>query len=145
MRTIPDHLAADLHLLSEALHDPSEPLENRLQQLQQAMRDAVTGYLGLSITMYSAGQPFAFTALLTGPESPGGAEIPIATSARLPMTAFDGAEPGSTITFYAAQPGAFVDFAADVAFSLALPLAAVVLDADLSASGEPAELAQVSR
>lgn len=145
MREIPGHLAADLHLLGEALYDAAEPLEERLQQLQQAMRDAVPSYLGLSITMYSDGQPFAFTALLTdvGDGAEQGAEI--ATSARLPMTAFDGAEPGSTVVYYAAQPGAFVDFAADVAFSLALPLGTVVLDEDLTASGESVALRQVSR
>lgn len=145
MREIPAHLAADLHLLGEALYDAAEPLEERLQQLQQAMRDAVPSYLGLSITMYSDGQPFAFTTLLTdvGDSAEPGAEI--ATSARLLMTAFDGAEPGSTIVFYAARPGAFVDFAADVAFSLALPLATVALDEDLTASGKSVALRQVSR
>ena len=40
---------------------------------------------------------------------------------------------GSTIIFYAGVPGAFVDLAADLSYSLGLPPGTVVLDEDTAA------------
>lgn len=76
---------------------------------------AVKSYLGLQLVLLGHGHPVTLTVL-----HPEGKPCQIATSLRLSLAALGvpGADPGSTLTFYAHKPGAFVDLAADLGYAL---------------------------
>ena len=120
-------LAADLAFLTIALDEPdSLPLGSVLQRLVDDVRLAVPSFLGFTMALMVDGEAVTFTAV-QGLADPGRA----VTSARVPLEALTDFSTGGRIAFYATQPGAFVDFAADVTFALGLHPHEVVLDADL--------------
>jgi len=115
-------LARDLASLTAMLATPGADLEALLAGLADRMRRAVPSYVGLSMTVVMDGCPITLAA------TPGGE---VATSMRLPLTALGAAEAGSVVVFYAAQPGAFVDLAADAEFAAGDGDGLVVLDDEL--------------
>ena len=119
-------LAADLRFLTEALEESGTDLSVALQRLMRDTRLAVPTFLGLTLTVVINSAPVTFTALEETAD-PGTA----ATSALLPLTSLCDAEPGSVIAFYATQPGAFVDLAADLSFALGIDPGGIILDAGL--------------
>lgn len=119
---VPAALAADLGLLSAAIQDSGGGLEPGLRSLVKDLRRAVGSYLGLTMTIAVDGNEISFT--LSEPTE-------AATSLRIPLPAVAGSPAGSALVLYAATPGAFVDLAADLAWTLALDPSALVLDEDL--------------
>lgn len=115
----------DLAVLTRALDDPEIDLETQLHTLITAVEAAIASYLGMTMTIAADGHEVSLTV-----DAPGA--TPIATSLVIPLTAVSTAEAGSTLTLYAATPGAFVDLAADLGYALGLPDAAMVLDTDLA-------------
>lgn len=124
---IPTALAADLQSLTAALDRPGTDLITLVHNLDADTERAVPSYLGLRMALLVDDYPFAFTLL-----KPTATHGTITSSALLPLSEVCGAQPGSVLIFYAAAPGAFVDFAADLSHSLGLALDAVVLDQQLS-------------
>lgn len=124
---IPAALAADLQSLTAALDRPGTDLNSLLHALAADTGRAVPSYLGLTMTLLVDDYPFTFTVTESAAE-----HQDIATSALLPLSAVCEAELGSVLVFYAAHPGAFVDFAADLSHSLGLSLDTIVLDQHLT-------------
>lgn len=112
-----------------------DTVEESLITLTTNLETAVPSFLGLQLRIVEQGQPVVVTAA-----SPDGTAR---TSLRLPLLILcPSFESGSRLTFYAGTPGAFVDLAADLSFSLHLPAFAgrdcpgdggrrIILDADL--------------
>lgn len=123
---LPAALAAELAALSAA--EPGTDLEEHLRALAADLARAVNGYRGLAMTVLVDGRPVTLHAA-----EPDGTAAVVA-SLLLPLSA------EVTLVLYAARAGAFVDLAADLAFGLGLPLAAVVLDAHLSPPAGPPAL-----
>jgi hypothetical protein len=111
-------------MLSGALQEPDGGLERRLESFADDLNQAVSSYLGLTVTIAVDGHEISFS--LT--ETAGHAE----TSLRIPLPAIAGSEPGSTLVLYAATPGAFVDLSADLAWALGVNQADLLLDANLA-------------
>jgi hypothetical protein len=117
-------LAAELAALSGALQEPDGGLEVRLGLLADDLKVAVSSYLGLTVTIALDGHEISFS--LT--EQAGQAK----TSLCIPLPHIAGSEPGSSLVLYASTPGAFVDLAADLTWSLGLDPVAILLDAHLA-------------
>jgi hypothetical protein len=120
-------LADDLRSITSDLDEPAPDLQTLLRGLVDDTRLVVRSYLGLSLTLFVQGQPVTLT-LLEDFADPGD----IAASLLLPLTAVTDVEAGGALIFYAARPGAFVDFAADFSYALHIALDAIVLDDNLS-------------
>ncbi|PZS32474.1 MAG: hypothetical protein DLM58_09735 [Pseudonocardiales bacterium] len=117
-------LAADLGVLSAAVHKIDGGLEPVLQSLASQLRVAVNSYVGLTITIAADGHRISFTA-----SEPSAI---VATSLSIPLAAVAGSETGSSLVLYATVPGAFVDLAADLAWVLELDPSTFVLDQHLA-------------
>jgi hypothetical protein len=100
-------------------------LEHELCRLGDDLAHTVDSYLGLSITITGTSGPVSLTAW----REPG-APAP-ATSLQIPLPLLFRSTPGSSLTLYAAVPGALVDLAADLSFALDQPLTALALDRHL--------------
>lgn len=116
-------LARDLASLTAALGRPGTDLGSLLAGLSDRMRLTVPSYAGLSMTVVIDGRPITLGTMDRGGE--------VATSMRLPLSSLGAAEPGSIVVFYASQPGAFVDLAADADFALGDGHHVVALDENL--------------
>jgi hypothetical protein len=116
-------LAADLGLLSAAIHNTDGGLEPVLQSLATELHATVESYVGLTITIAAEGHRISFTS-----SEPGAIAT---TSLSIPLTALAGSETGSSLVLYATTPGAFVDLAADLGWVLEIQPSALVLDQHL--------------
>jgi hypothetical protein len=114
-------LATDLRTLTDGFDQID--LESLLAEFVTDVRRAVRSYLGVTLTVVDDGRPFTMTVM-----SDGAGPRDVVSSAALPLSTVDGAEPGSQIVFYAGCAGGLVDFAADLSYALQLPLTAVELD-----------------
>ena len=123
----PTALAADLATLTRALGHPDTDLEGSMRLLDAALHAAIDSYLGLSISSTAGGAPVVLTAVHDAAR-PG----PVRSSLRIPLVVLGTSGPGDALLFYAANPGAFVDLAADVTWALAAGDEALVLDDDLA-------------
>ncbi len=123
---IPAALAVELDLLSFALPEPVGDLGVEVEQAITAVRLAVRSYLGMTVTVVVDGCPSGFTVFDTA----GGEGI--AASLRIPMAVLGVCHPASSIVFYAATPGTFIDVAADLAYALHVEHATFTLDRHLS-------------
>lgn len=115
MTTTPD-IAAQLHLLTQALDLPGTDLADTLARLVADVRSAVSSYLGLTIAI--TGSPPAFHLTVLGE---GTVPDQIHTSLLVPLTSAGVAAKASPSTsvvliLYAGTPGAFVDLAADLSW-----------------------------
>ncbi|MDT4928911.1 MAG: hypothetical protein QOF92_1778 [Pseudonocardiales bacterium] len=124
---LPSELAADLRILTEALDPPRADLEVELHALIADIRLTTRSYLGLTLTIVSAGIPFTIIAV-DEPIEPGR----IRSSALLPLTTLCDVEPESSMIFYAAEPNAFIHFATEVSNALGLDGGAIELDTRLT-------------
>ena len=90
-------------------------LDSAFVDLVSAVRMAVPSYRGLMITIVDGDQPVSLVDLSIE-------DRPIVTSLRLPFGRLDhGSRSAGRIVFWAAQPGAFVDLAADLCCALQPP------------------------
>jgi hypothetical protein len=123
----PTALAADLATLTRALGNPDTDIEASMRLLDAALHAAIDSYLGLSIRSAAGGAPVGLTAV-HDPARPG----PVRSSLRIPLVVLGTSGPGDALLFYAANPGAFVDLAADVTWALTVEHQALFLDEDLT-------------
>ena len=117
---IPGVLSTDLSEFLNGL-DPAGP--EVLQAMSLLRRDltlAVPSFQALRLAFQLEGVPIALT-VADGVR-------PIVTTMRLPLWWLSTEQDASSITFYAAVRGAFVDLAADLTHSLGLDANAVILD-----------------
>jgi len=91
-----------------------DALDESLAAFTAVVEVAVPSYLGLQMMIGQNGQPVTLTRITP--------HRTMATSVRLPLTALGPRfDPGSRVTLYAADAGAFVDLAADLSYALHLP------------------------
>jgi hypothetical protein len=143
---IPAVLAADLNALATALDGSGSELEQLLGALVDDLRVAVDSYLGLMLTMVLDERPLTLVTMVWPDElaQPGA----VGSSVSMSLAGLPDAGSGSELVLYAAEPGAFVDLAADVAFALGQPLSTIVFDAHLrppAPSGGISGLAELMR
>ena len=131
---IPDNLVVHLADLSEALEDSGTDLQAVLAVLIDDLRSAVPSFLGLRMTITQ--QRTGADGLTLNFLPPALADQVIATL-MMPLNALGVSSPGSTVIFYAARSGAFVDLAADARFAYQLD-GQVVLDGHLPSPDNPA-------
>jgi hypothetical protein len=124
-------LSTDLKALTDLLDEPGTDLEATLQALAADTRQAVDSYLGLTMTLVIDGYPITLTTV---------EPVEVETSLRLPLSALGNAGLLGALVFYAGNPGAFVDLAADLSFALGLGPDVVALDQDLTPISDPAGL-----
>lgn len=118
-------LSDQLDALTDALAHPRTNLQAVVATLADNVTAAVPSFLGLTMTLLQAGRPVTVTAIDADLADAAG------TSLRLPLERLAGAAPGSSVVFYAGQPGAFVDLAADTHYAYGLD-GDVVLDGHLN-------------
>ncbi|MCW2529036.1 MAG: hypothetical protein JWM76_3896 [Pseudonocardiales bacterium] len=136
------HFHGDLVALTEALGRPEIDLAALFQSLGNSAAVAVDSYLGLSVTVVTENQPVTISRLNEAASS-----ADAGTSITIPLQTLGVPERGSVMVFYAATPGAFVDFAADVQLALGLEPGVIILDIDLTLpnlAGEATGLADFS-
>jgi hypothetical protein len=110
----PHQVSNQLDILTDALEDPGTDLTTVLAALIDDLRAAIPSVLGLSVTITQAGDTITLTTVEPHTPATTGASV------HLPLNEVTAADPGSTATFYAARPGAFVDLAADIRYACGL-------------------------
>ncbi len=149
---IPPNLAApavSFALLSTALDYAAVDLATEAAVLADAACDAVPSYLGMTVTGVTTPAP----TVLVVPPVPWLAVPRASLQIMFPVdgtpaagtlldgsASTDGDAPEVAVTLYAAKPGAFVDLAADLAYTYSRPLTDVAIDEHLSGPtpGRPA-------
>jgi hypothetical protein len=121
---LPAALEADLQLLS-ALSGRGDDIEALLRGMFDDLKAAIPSAKGLSLTVRVSGQDVTVTTLDDDNLSPVGASI------LFPLGMEEIDNEGTCIVFYAANPGAFVDLAADLGWTTGLPPRAILLDQHL--------------
>ena len=123
-------LARHLSALTEALDNPGTDLQAVLAVLADDLRGAVSSFLGLTMTVYASGAPITLAAVDPRDALGAGATLLV------PLDPL-GAPAGSTVLFYAANPGSFVDLGADTRNLFGLD-GQVVIDGHLATDpGDP--------
>jgi hypothetical protein len=120
-------LTADLAALTQALGNDDIDLETQLRAVADDVKLAVSAFTGLTMTIGLDGHTVSFTV-----REHGAGGRPAATSLLLPLGALTATDPASTLLLLAATPGAFIDLAADLSYSLGIDPATIVLDRHLS-------------
>jgi len=121
-------LAENIRDLFDGLDQSPSQVEESLGSLRRDLKLAVRSSVGLTLTIaMEPDQRITLTSIDHFTES-----SDIVTSLRLPMS-WASMETGSMIILYAGVPGAFVDLAADLSYSLRLPPGTIVLDEDTTA------------
>jgi hypothetical protein len=130
--------------LSAALHALETPgdVDQNLAELLDSLRRTVSSAQGLHLATRSVGQQVSLIRFRADVQP-----AQVRSSVQLPLPAVS---PNTTVTFYAAVPGAFVDLAADLAYALGFRLDELRLDEHLpnsTASGIRglAEVALINR
>lgn len=141
---IPATVLADLQLLDEVLEGASPDTRGMLAVLTSEAAHAVSSYLGLSVVILTDDEAaLEITTLL----SESSAE-PIGASLRFDVrgdSSSSSEEPALIeLILYAAQPGAFVDLAADLTWLTARPWRDVRVDQDLVGPQEGAQTRSLS-
>ncbi|HSU36487.1 MAG TPA: hypothetical protein VLJ88_12590 [Propionibacteriaceae bacterium] len=128
-------LAENIRELFTTLDQTPSLIEESLASLRRDLKLAVRSSVGLTLTVVMhPDQPITLTSIdhFTDVSD-------LITSMRLPMN-WAAIEAGSKIIFYAGLPGAFVDLAADLTYSLHLAPGTIVLDEDTSLPGSESGL-----
>src|SRR6185312_11495020 len=126
-------LTADLALLTQALDDSGIDLEAGLRAFTADVKLAVASFTGMTMTIALAGHEVSFTVHDE-------ATIQPATSLLIPLAIVTPTDAASTLLLYAATPGAFVDLAADLIYTLRIEPTALVLDGHFDPSAGSAGL-----
>jgi hypothetical protein len=130
--TIPTSVAADLAMLTDALDSSSSDIAATLAGLVAAATRSVPSFVGLSVLV---GDPDARVEITTIEDRAHAARI--RTSLRFPLG-------GGPEAVYAAQPGALIDLAADLAWLTGRPLGDARLDEDLDGPAAQSWLSRLS-
>jgi hypothetical protein len=131
---IPHDLVAQLADLTDALDEDGTDLQAVLSVLIDDLMTAVPSFLGLTMHIQPNGTDSdGLTLDLLPPTSAARVE----TSLLMPLHVLGVSRPCSLVVFYAAQPGAFVDLAADTRHLYGLD-GQVVLDQHLPTAGSTA-------
>lgn len=125
-RALPDHLSA----LTQALDDPGTDLPTILDVLVDDLTAAVPSFLGLVMTLHQDGVAVTLATSDANPADGAGASL------ALPLAPLISTDPASTAVFYARNPGAFVDLAADTRRLYGLD-GQVVVDGHLPRTSDP--------
>ena len=124
---LPSTLLGQLASLTIALGEPGTDLQAILEVLVDDVTSAVPSFLGLTMTVQVDGHPVTMSAIDSDlPDAAG-------SSMSLPLDLITGMS-GATVVFYAYNPGAFVDLAADTRRAFDLD-GQVVLDGHLDLGG----------
>lgn len=125
--TITPGLAAELHLLSQALDLPGTDLTETLTRLAADSQAAVDSYLGLSVMITSKRSVFDFTVLNEGTQAE---HIRTSLLVSLSPAVLGGTSATTAVALilYAAAPGAFIDLAADLSWITGRTIADFHLD-----------------
>jgi len=141
---IPPSVLAELALLSDVLDSPSFDISETLSRLVADVAASLPSFIGISILV---GDPETRLEVTTIENSAQAARI--RTSLRFPLREGDvaGAHGGASgeLIVFAAQPGALVDLAADLAWLTRLPLADARLDEDLGGPDSTSRERSLSR
>jgi hypothetical protein len=138
-------LSTDLKNLLLVLNMPELELERSLGSLQRDVQQAVSSFVGLSISVVVSGQLVTLTSVDEGEVES------IASSLAVPIVLTAANDSSSELVLYASNPGAFVDMAADLSYALAPASGKIRLDEhlhpDVTESGLAGveELAMVNR
>jgi hypothetical protein len=100
-------LVGVLRALTDALEDPDIDLPTILDGFVEDLAAVIPSYLGLQATLQLDGRPVTLSVI---EDADAGAAR---TSLRLPLDPSGRADPASAVILCAANPGAFVDLAAD--------------------------------
>lgn len=115
---IPTPLAARIGGLTASIGADATVIYDPLTALIHDLKLAVHSYVGLQLSLDDHGHVISLTSFEDGAQA-----VDIQTTVRLPLTALSPlADPNSAILFYARNPGAFVDLAADLSYALQLPV-----------------------
>jgi hypothetical protein len=108
----------DLLQLSSHLDLEDEALREPLVSLVESLQAAVPSYRALHLTIVDIGHPVSLTAFVPRHDINS-----ITTSLRVAFAALgSGFDGESSVVFYAATPGAFVDLATDFGYALGTPI-----------------------
>lgn len=122
-------LAENIRELFDDLDQAPSQVEESLASLRRDLKLAVRSSVGLTLTVVmDPDQQVTLTSI-----DPFTDASDVVTSLRLPMT-WAAMEAGSMIVFYAGVPGAFIDLAVDLSYSLHLALGTIILDQDTAAT-----------
>ena len=125
--TMPEGLAAELALLTQALDLPGTDVAETVSRLVADAQSAVSSYLGLSVAISANHSDFDLTILKDGTQPKdirSSLLVPLSTAA-----ADVGTTASVALILYAATPGAFLDLAADLSWITARTLREFPLDA----------------
>ena len=120
----------ELGALTAALEDPGTDLHTILDVLADDLSATVSTFLGLTMTLQQDGLPVTLTAIHPDLALTAGASLAV------PLTAPTGAGTGGMVVFYALNPDAFGDLAADPR-RVRDPVGRVVLDGHLPSRSHP--------
>lgn len=127
--TVPATLAADLRLLSEVLDSSGADVAATMTVLVSDAALAVPSYLGLSVRLLQGDAPALRITTFQGHPDPG----LIGSSLRFLVpggSAGADMDPPVELVLYAAEPGALIDLAADLAWLTGRELGEFRIDAD---------------
>ena len=99
--------------LTASIGQDDRDLSDTLVALTTALRSTATSYCGFQLTIVENQWPVTLTAFTDGPD------VPVRTSLRLPLGLVSRMVDGeSRVVFFAGNPGAFTDLAADLSHAL---------------------------
>jgi hypothetical protein len=99
--------------LTASIGQDDRDLSDTLVALTTALRSTATSYCGFHLTIVENQWPVTLTAFTDGPD------VPVRTSLRLPLGLVSRMVDGeSRVVFFAGNPGAFTDLAADLSHAL---------------------------
>lgn len=108
-------LTTHIRVLAHRVEVDHDQTVDAVDALTFDLTHAVASYRGLQLVLHEQGHPVTLT-LLDPTVQPH--QIAASLRLRLPAIGVPGADPLSTISFYASAPGAFVDLAADLSYAL---------------------------
>ena len=115
---VPAAVLVHVQVLTASLGQDDRDLNDTLAALTTALRSTATSYCGFQLTIVADQWPVTLTAFADGHDADGH-EIPVGTSLRLPLALVSPVvDPESRVVFFALNPGAFTDLAADLSYAL---------------------------
>jgi hypothetical protein len=95
-----------------SIGEDDQDLEDTLVALTMALRSTAASYCGLQLTIFENQWPVTLSAFADGEDGP------VGTSLRLPLGLVSSVDGDSRVVFFAGNPGALTDLAADLSHAL---------------------------